>query len=191
MRGQANRNIGAGQPRDFSQARIVDRKAIGPCKQPQRGRGICRTAADAGRNRQHFVEREGACFQARHALAQQPRRLEHEIVGYVAAGFRQRAGSRKLQFRTRNETQAIGAVGKCNHTFQIVVAVNAASHHPKGQIDLGTSVFDKLARGDLAAASVVPPEVITNANPIKPGGKRSRKPRIKYSDSRARRGARP
>ena len=51
-RGEAHRHVGAGQLRDLDQARIVERKAVGPRQQPQRRGGIRRAAADAGRDRQ-------------------------------------------------------------------------------------------------------------------------------------------
>ena len=133
------------------QARIVDGETVGLRQQPQRRGGIGRTAADAGRDRQHLVERETADLQTRHAFAEQPRRLEHEIVGGLATGLRQRPVTVKLQFRSGLQAQTVGAIGKRHHAFELMIAVNAPSNHPKRQVDLGTPV-SPAQRGGFAFA---------------------------------------
>ncbi len=41
----------------------------------------------------------------------------------------------------------VGAIGKRDHAFEVVIAVNPSSNHPKGQVDLGTPVVHQRMRG--------------------------------------------
>jgi hypothetical protein len=118
-------------------------KTVAPRQQSQRGCRVGRTAADAGGNRQRLVKHEPACLQIRHTLAEQPRGLEHEVFGRLAAGCRKRPGDLELQFRPGRKRKAVGAIGECNHAFKVVISVDPPTRHAKGQIDLGATVFDQ------------------------------------------------
>ena len=136
VRGEANRHIGAGQLRHSGYARIVRRELVRQRQQPQRRRGIRRAAADAGRDRQHLVEDELPRLKIVHALAQQPRRLEHEIVRSFAAVSRARTDGREAEFGPGRERQPVGAIAKRHHAFKVVKTVDAAADHPERQVDL-------------------------------------------------------
>ena len=149
MRGQAHRHVGAGLERDLLQALVVERKAVQGGEQAQRGRGIGRTTANAGRDREHLVEGEMAELQIADARFQELCGLEHEIVGALAAGLRHRARRRQLQFRASHQRQAIGAIGERHHAFEVVIAVDAAPDHPQGQVDLGTRLVSECRHGNV------------------------------------------
>src|SRR6266404_1799560 len=62
-----------------------------------------------------------------------------------------RVNSPSLRLGTRSPSkrgsgrkrQAVGAIGKRNHAFQVVIAVDPASDHPEGQIDLGAPFLNQ------------------------------------------------
>jgi len=45
--------------------------------------------------------------------------------------------------------KSASTIGKRDHAFEIVVAVDPAPHDPQGQIDLGAPVFDELTCGGI------------------------------------------
>jgi octaprenyl-diphosphate synthase len=142
-RGQAHRHVGPGQSRDVDQADIIDNKVVDPRQQAQRRGGVRRTAADAGRDRQHLVEGELAELEFRDTVAEQLRGLENQIVGGIAAGLRQRTRGIETEFGAGDEAEPVGNVGERHHAFELVVAVDATPDHPQGQVDLGTRVLDQ------------------------------------------------
>ncbi len=103
---EADRHVGAGRARRRHQPRIVEREPVGARQQPQRRRGIGRAAAEAGRHRQALVEHEAAELQARDALGERARRLEHQIVGERAGRRRRRPAHRERQRAARREASA-------------------------------------------------------------------------------------
>src|SRR5216683_1760302 len=100
-----------------------------------------RAAADAGRDRQHLIEGEIAKLEIGHAFAKQFRCLEHQVVGGLAAVLRQRPGGSEIELGSGRQAEPVGAIGERNHAFEIVIAIDPASNHPKGQVDLGTRIF--------------------------------------------------
>src|SRR5205807_10462743 len=74
---------------------------------------------------------------------EQLRRLEYEVIRGFAAGSRERPAGRKCEFRSGRQAEAVGTVGECDDAFEVVIAIDAAPNHPKGQIDLGAPGLDQ------------------------------------------------
>ena len=88
---EADRHVGAGHARRVAHALIVERKIVCLRQQPQRGRSVRRTAAEARRDGQQLFEPEAAKPQSVDTFGKRARRLEHEIVAAGARRFRGRA----------------------------------------------------------------------------------------------------
>ncbi len=141
-RGEANRNVGAGQPRNLDQA--LKSSMARPL-----ARANSRSAAAASAEPPPIPAATGSTLsrvkspsrEIRNALAEQLRRLEHQIVGGLATGLRERPGGREMEFGASRQAQAVGAIGERHHAFEVVIAVDAPPNHPQGQVDLGPPVL--------------------------------------------------
>ena len=76
------------------------------------------------------------------ARGQQPRGLQNEIIGTVAAIQRAWPGCREGECVADIECQRIGTIGEGYDAFEVVITVYPSSHHTQGQIDLRARLFN-------------------------------------------------
>ena len=66
---EAHRHVGAGGKRGGGERRMVGGQAVDARQEPQRRRGVGRSATDAGSHRQVFLQTELSAFEVGHARA--------------------------------------------------------------------------------------------------------------------------
>ena len=97
-----------------------------------------------------------------HALTEQLRGLEHQIVRGLAAGLSQRPRSLEAQFSSGRQAQSVGAIGERDHTFKVVIAVDPPANHTQSEVDLGMGCFNQRLRNGFDIHFSIPGPLMAN-----------------------------